>query len=134
MRLRQLKKLEEKDIKLEYQELVDYRKELNLILKSKIKQSSILNEEFNNILDKYNKSSYEGKRRTIINNDYKTVEYSIDEFDSKEPVSIICSHNGWIKSIKGHQDDIVMLNIKTEINQSLLFNVKIMTSFYYFRL
>ena len=105
MRLRQLKKLEEKDIKLEYQELVDYLKELNLILKSKIKQSSILNEEFNNILDKYNKSSYEGKRRTIINNDYKTVEYSIDEFDSKEPVSIICSHNGWIKSIKGHQDD-----------------------------
>ena len=105
MRLRQLKKLEEKDIKLEYQELVDYRKELNLILKSKIKQSSILNEEFNNILDKYNKSSYEGKRRTTINNDYKTVEYSIDEFDSKEPVSIICSHNGWIKSIKGHQDD-----------------------------
>jgi len=105
MRLRQLKKLEEKDIKLEYQELVDYRKELNLILKSKIKQSSILNEEFNNILDKYNKSSNEGKRRTIINNDYKTVEYSIDEFDSKEPVSIICSHNGWIKSIKGHQDD-----------------------------
>ena len=105
MRLRQLKKLEEKDIKLEYQELVDYRKELNLILKSKIKQSSILNEEFNNILDKYNKSSYEGKRRTIINNDYKTVEYSIDEFDSKEPVSIICSYNGWIKSIKGHQDD-----------------------------
>ena len=105
MRLRQLKKLEEKDIKLEYQELVDYRKELNLILKSKIKQSSILNEEFNNILDKFNKSSYEGKRRTIINNDYKTVEYSIDEFDSKEPVSIICSHNGWIKSIKGHQDD-----------------------------
>ena len=105
MRLRQLKKLEEKDIKLEYQELVDYRKELNLILKSKLKQSSILNEEFNNILDKYNKSSYEGKRRTIINNDYKTVEYSIDEFDSKEPVSIICSHNGWIKSIKGHQSD-----------------------------
>ena len=105
MRLRQLKKLEEKDIKLEYQELVDYRKELNLILKSKIKQSSILNEEFNKILDKYNKSSYEGKRRTIINNDYKTVEYSIDEFDSKDPVSIICSHNGWIKSIKGHQDD-----------------------------
>ena len=105
MRLRQLKKLEEKHIKLEYQELVDYRKELNLILKSKIKQSSILNEEFNNILDKYNKSSYEGKRRTIINNDYKTVEYSIDEFDSKEPVSIICSYNGWIKSIKGHQDD-----------------------------
>ena len=112
MRLRQLKKLEEKDINLEYQELVDYRKGLNLILKSKAKQSSILNEEFNNILKKYNNSSNAGKRRTIINNDYKAVEYSIDEFDSKEPVSIICSHNGWIKSIKGHQDDYSNIKYK----------------------
>jgi len=112
MRLRQLKKLEEKDINLEYQELVDYRKGLNLILKSKAKQSSILNEEFNNILDKYNNSSNAGKRRTTINNDYKAVEYSIDEFDSKEPVSIICSHNGWIKSIKGHQDDYSNIKYK----------------------
>jgi len=112
MRLRQLKKLEEKDINLEYQELVDYRKGLNLILKSKAKQSSILDEEFNNILEKYNNSSNAGKRRTIINNDYKAVEYSIDEFDSKEPVSIICSHNGWIKSIKGHQDDYSNIKYK----------------------
>ena len=112
MRLRQLKKLEEKDIKLEYQELSNYRKELILILKSKTKQSSILNEEFNNILDKYNSSSYTGKRRTIINNEYKAIEYSVDEFDSKEPVSIICSHNGWIKSIKGHQDDYSNIKYK----------------------
>ena len=112
MRLRQLKKLEEKDIKLEYQELSNYRKELILILKSKTKQSSILNEEFNNILDKYNSSSYAGKRRTIINNEYKAIEYSVDEFDSKEPVSIICSHNGWIKSIKGHQDDYSKIKYK----------------------
>ena len=112
MRLRQLKKLEEKDIKLEYQELSNYRKELILILKSKTKQSSILNEEFNNILDKYNSSSYAGKRRTIINNEYKAIEYSVDEFDSEEPVSIICSHNGWIKSIKGHQDDYSNIKYK----------------------
>ena len=112
MRLRQLKKLEEKDIKLEYQELSNYRKELILILKSKTKQSSILNEEFNNILDKFNSSSYTGKRRTIINNEYKAIEYSVDEFDSKEPVSIICSHNGWIKSIKGHQDDYSNIKYK----------------------
>ena len=112
MRLRQLKKLEEKDIKLEYQELSNYRKELILILKSKTKQSSILNEEFNNILDKFNSSSYTGKRRTIINNEYKAIEYSVDEFDSKEPVSIICSHNCWIKSIKGHQDDYSNIKYK----------------------
>ena len=105
MRLRQLKKLEEKDIKLEYQNLTNYRKELNLILKSKIKQTSILNEEFNHIAERYNNSSINGKRRTIINNEFKAVEYSIDEFDSKEPVSIICSQNGWIKAIKGHQED-----------------------------
>ena len=124
MRLRQLKKLEEKDIKLEYQELSNYRKELILILKSKTKQSSILNEEFNNILDKYNSSSYAGKRRTIINNEYKAIEYSVDEFDSKEPVSIICSHNGWIKSIKGHQDDYSNIKYKDGDKSKIIIQCK----------
>jgi topoisomerase-4 subunit A len=112
MRLRQLKKLEEKEINREYQELVDYRKDLNLILKSKVKQTSILNNEFSNILEKYNSKSIEGKRRTVINDNYQAVEYSIDEFDSKEPISIVCSHNGWIKSIKDHQDDYSNIKYK----------------------
>ena len=127
MRLRQLKKLEEKDIKLEYQNLTNYRKELNLILKSKIKQTSILNEEFNNITKRYNNSSINGKRRTIINNEFKAVEYSIDEFDSKEPVSIICSQNGWIKAIKGHQEDYS--NVKYKDGDKSKFIIKCLIIF-----
>ena len=50
MRLRQLKKLEEKQIKNEYQDLLNYKKELNQILKSKSNQSKILNKEFNESL------------------------------------------------------------------------------------
>ena len=134
MRLRQLKKLEEKDIKLEYQNLTNYRKELNLILKSKIKQTSILNEEFNNIAERYNNSSINGKRRTIINNEFKAVEYSIDEFDSKEPVSIICSQNGWIKAIKGHQEDYSNVKYKMEINLNSSLSVRTMINYFYFLL
>ena len=46
MRLRQLKKLEEKEMKSEHKELTEYKKVLNSILKSKSKQSKILKEEF----------------------------------------------------------------------------------------
>ena len=124
MRLRQLRKLEEKDIKHEYQELVNYRKELNLILKSKAKQTSLLNEEFSDIAERYNNTSIYGKRRTVINNKFKAVEYSIDEFDSKEPVSIICSHNGWIKSIKGHLEDYNAVKYKEGDKANLVIKCK----------
>ena len=40
-----IEKLEEKQIKNEYQDLLNYKKELNQILKSKSNQSKILNKE-----------------------------------------------------------------------------------------
>ena len=46
MRLRQLKKLEEKEIKKENEELNSYKKELNKLLKSKKEQIKELNLEF----------------------------------------------------------------------------------------
>ena len=105
MRLRQLKKLEEKEIKSEYKDLQIYKKELNLILRSKSKQTSILDKEFKESLEIFKKIESVSKRRTEINHSYESVDYSIEEFESKEPITIIISKNGWIKSIKGHQDE-----------------------------
>ena len=112
MRLRQLKKLEEKEIKSEYKDLLIYKKELNLILRSKSKQTSILDKEFKDSLETFRKTENSLKRRTEINHSYESVDYSIEEFESKEPITIIISKNGWIKSIKGHQDDYSSVKYK----------------------
>tara|TARA_B110000003_G_scaffold196981_1_gene195634 strand:- start:1189 stop:3414 length:2226 start_codon:yes stop_codon:yes gene_type:complete len=105
MRLRQLKKLEEKQIKEEHKELLATKKELELILRSKTKQTSLLESEFRENLKIFESIKGCVDRRTIINNDFKVVEYQVEQFETKEPVSVIISKNGWIKSIKGHQDN-----------------------------
>ena len=51
MRLRQLKKLEEKEIKKENEDLNTYKKELNKLLKSKKEQIKELNLEFTKSLE-----------------------------------------------------------------------------------
>ncbi len=122
MRLRQLKKLEEKEIKSEYKDLQIYKKELNLILRSKNKQTSILDKEFKESLETFKKIEGVSKRRTEINHSYESVDYSIEEFESKEPITIIISKNGWIKSIKGHQDDYS--NVKYKDGDSEKFIVR----------
>tara|TARA_B110001454_G_scaffold217598_1_gene243337 strand:+ start:484 stop:2691 length:2208 start_codon:yes stop_codon:yes gene_type:complete len=105
MRLRQLKKLEENHIKDEHKNLLINKKELELILRSKSKQISILEEEFQENLSIFKNIEGCSNRRTIINHEFKSVDYEIEEFETKEPIAIILSKNGWIKSIKGHQDD-----------------------------
>ena len=124
MRLRQLKKLEEKEMKSEHKELTEYKKELNSILKSKSKQSKILKEEFDDSLDVFKKIQNFSERRTSINDNYKELDYSIDEFESKEPITVILSKNAWIKSIKGHQDDYTGVKYKDGDSQKFIIKSK----------
>ena len=124
MRLRQLKKLEEKEMKSEHKELTEYKKELNSILKSKSKQSKILKEEFDESLNVFKKIQNFSERRTSINDSYKELDYSIDEFESKEPITVILSKNAWIKSIKGHQDDYTGVKYKDGDSQKFIIKSK----------
>ena len=105
MRLRQLKKLEEKEIKKENEELNSYKKELNKLLKSKKEQIKELNLEFIKSLEIFSKDENATNRKTVVNTEYKEIDYSTEEFERKDPVTVILSKNGWIKTIKGHQDD-----------------------------
>jgi len=124
MRLRQLKKLEEKEIKSEHKNLLNYKKELNSILKSKSKQSKVLKEEFDESLEIFKKIKNFSDRRTLINDSYQELDYSIDEFESKEPITVILSKNAWIKSIKGHQDDYKNIKYKEGDNQKFIIKSK----------
>ena len=124
MRLRQLKKLEEKEIKSEYKDLQIYKKELNFILRSKTKQTSILDNEFKESLAAFKKIEGSSKRRTNINHSYESIDYSIEEFESKEPITIIISKNGWIKSIKGHQDDYSNIKYKDGDSEKFIVQCK----------
>lgn len=107
MRLRSLRKLEEKEIKAEYEELIKERNRLKALLASKDSRWKLISEELEEIKEKYGKNTALGKRRTKIDHHFiaSKPEITSDAFIEKEPITIICSYMGWIRAVKGHNYD-----------------------------
>jgi len=131
MRLRSLRKLEEIKIKEEH----DLLKKENLILAKLVKSDELqwkeISKEIKEIKKNYSKKTEIGKRRTSINNELviKDVDY---EFSSPaEPITVVLSQHGWIKTLKGidhdlneikfKDDDGLLLFLETNSNSKLLF-------------
>ncbi len=131
MRLRSLRKLEEIKIKEEH----DLLKKENLILAKLVKSDELqwkeISKEIKEIKKSYSKKTEIGKRRTSINNELviKDVDY---EFSSPaEPITVVLSQHGWIKTLKGidhdlneikfKDDDGLLLFLETNSNSKLLF-------------
>ncbi len=104
MKLRALRKLEEKQIKEEYRSLNKQKSEINSLLKHKQKRWQKIRDEIIQIKNKFGKGTDIGKRKTIIASEPKVKLKEIEEYIDKEPITIICSKKGWIRSIKGHSD------------------------------
>ena len=109
MRLRNIAKLEEVKIKDEYDQLKLRNKEINLILKSKSKLNKLIIDELDNLSDEY---AYD--RKTNILEDATSSKQIIKEVKvSAEPMSLILSINGWIKSNKGETESVDKLAFKS---------------------
>ncbi len=109
MRLRNIAKLEEVKIKDEYDQLKLRNKEINSILKSKSKLNKLIIDELDNLSDEY---AYD--RKTNILEDASSSKQIIKEVKvSAEPMSLILSINGWIKSNKGETESIDKLAFKS---------------------
>ncbi|MCL2369406.1 MAG: DNA topoisomerase IV subunit A [Alphaproteobacteria bacterium] len=104
-RLRQLRKLEEMEIKKEDKALRAEQKQLNALLKSDELQNEQIKEWFLEVKKAYDKKSAVGRRRTTwAASDADEVAINADEFIEKEPMTIILSNMGWIRAAKGHLD------------------------------
>ena len=112
MRLRSLRKLEEMEIRRENDNLAKEQKGLKGLLKSEEQQWDSIAAEIRSVKEKYSKKTPLGKRRTDFAG-APDVEAELDEIMvEKEPVTIVCSEKGWIRSMKGHIDDLSTLQYK----------------------
>ena len=109
MRLRNIAKLEEKKINEEYTRLKERNKEINSILKSKSKLNKLIIEQLDELSDEYSSD-----RRTNILDDVSSSKQIKKEIKiSNEPMSVVLSTNGWIKSNKGSLEKIDNLTFKS---------------------
>ena len=112
LRLKSLSKLEEVEIKAEHDKLSKERRELKQLLKSDDLQWEHVSNEVRETRERYSKKTELGRRRTSF---AEAPEVDLDleaALVEKEPITIILSEKGWIRALKGHQDDLSKLDFK----------------------
>ncbi len=102
MRLRNLRKLEEMEIRRENDELRKEKKELKALLKDEDKRWAVIADEIREIKKRFGQKTELGARRTEIAEAPVAEVISIEAFVEKEPITVICSRQGWIRAMKGH--------------------------------
>jgi topoisomerase-4 subunit A len=103
MRLRSLRKLEEMELRREYDELLKERAGLDDLLGSPRLQWLRIGEELAAIQVQFGKDTALGARRSRFAEAGAVEDVPIDAMIEREPITIICSRMGWIRAMKGHQ-------------------------------
>ena len=104
MKLRSLRKLEESQIKEEFEDLSSEKSDLESLLNTTEKQWAFLAEEIKQIKDKFGKKTLLGRRRTDFAEVDENLYVPIEALIEKEPITVILSQKGWIRGLKGHVD------------------------------
>ncbi|WP_313608448.1 DNA topoisomerase IV subunit A [Rhizobium sp.] len=122
MRLRNLRKLEEFEIRKEFDELSNEKAEIEGLLASDEKQWQTVAWEIGEVKKKYAKATEIGRRRTQFADapdaDIEAIQQAMIE---KEPVTIVISQKGWIRALKGHMSDTSALTFKEGDGPKLAF-------------
>ncbi|MCG2631897.1 DNA topoisomerase IV subunit A [Bradyrhizobium sp. WYCCWR 13023] len=115
MRLRSLRKLEEMEIRTEDKNLRAELKGINAVLASEPEQWKKVSEQVGKVRDMFGPKTPLGKRRTTFadapEHDLAAMEEALVE---REPVTVVVSDKGWIRTMKGHVEDLSGLAFKQD--------------------
>ncbi len=112
MRLRSLRRLEEIAIRQEIDGLEGDQKTLRGLLRDKAKRTKHLAGEVADLKKKFGPKTELGRRRTEIGDAPEPVDVPLDAMIEREPVTVVCSDKGWVRTIKGHSVDPKELKFK----------------------
>ena len=102
MKLRNLRKLEESEIRKEFDDLTAEKGELEALLSDEKLRWQAIGSEIKQIREKFGKKTALGRRRTDFAEVPDDIEVPIEALVEKEPITVILSKKGWIRCIKGH--------------------------------
>jgi topoisomerase IV subunit A len=102
MRLRSLRRLEELEIRGERDALTAERTDLASLLGSEELQWDRIAEQLRESRKAFGKSAPGGARRTDFDDAPEVEEMAYEAMIEREPITVVCSQMGWIRSMKGH--------------------------------
>src|SRR5438067_12775407 len=107
MRLRNLRRLEEMEIRTEDRNLRTELKGVKALLASEAEQWSKVGEQVGKVRDMFGPKTPLGKRRTHFADAPEHDLAAIEEaFVEREPVTVVVSDKGWVRTLKGQVSDL----------------------------
>jgi topoisomerase-4 subunit A len=115
MRLRNLRKLEEQEIRTEDKTLRAERKKLQDLVKSETDQWKKVADEIKAVRTTFGPKTPLGKRRTSFAQAPEHDEAAIEEAMAiREPITVVVSKKGWIRALKGTVTDLSGVAFKSD--------------------
>ncbi|MDQ4135200.1 MAG: DNA topoisomerase IV subunit A, partial [Pseudomonadota bacterium] len=112
-RLRSLRKLEEMELKREFDALSKEKDELQKLLGAEAAQWKTVASEIREVRKTFGPETALGKRRTTFADAPDTSEIDFAEaMVEREPITVIVSEKGWIRAMKGHLADLSGVQFK----------------------
>ncbi len=112
-RLRSLRKLEEMQLKGENDELVKEKTGIEALLADQAQQWKTIAWQVRDVRKKFGPESKIGKRRSSFEAMPETADVDLTQvLIEREPVTIVVTEKGWIRSLKGHVADLSTLAYK----------------------
>ncbi len=125
MRLRNLRKLEEMEIRGEEKELKDELKGLKSLLGSKDQQWKAIAQQIKDLKTTFGAKTELGKRRTSFMLAPEHDEAAIEEaLVVREPITVVVSDKGWIRALRGHVIDLTGVTFKTDDHLKFAFQTE----------
>jgi len=122
MRLRNLRRLEEMEIREEDKTLRAEKKSIEDLLRSEKQQWKKIADEVRAVRDRFGPKTPLGKRRTGFAQAPAHDEAAIEEaLVEREPVTIVVSDKGWIRALRGQVADLAGLSFKADDSLKLAF-------------
>jgi topoisomerase-4 subunit A len=115
MRLRNLRKLEEMEIRAEDKALREELKQIKALIGSTAQQWKKIAGEIKELKVEFGPKTELGRRRTSFGEAPAHDEAAIEEaMVVREPITVVVSEKGWIRALRGHVSDFAGLSFKSD--------------------
>ncbi len=112
-RLRSLRRLEEMELKKELADLIDEKSKLDALLGDEKAQWKSISAQIRDVKKTFSQETRIGRRRSTFDTPPETADIDLTEaMVEREPLTVVVTEKGWIRALKGHQQDLSSLQFK----------------------
>ncbi len=124
-RLRSLRKLEEMELKREFEALSLEKSEVEALLGSPDKQWKVVAAQIRDVKKSFSQDTALGKRRSVFADAPDVGDIDLTEaMVEREPLTVVLSKKGWIRALKGHVSDLTSVQFKGDDELALSFHTE----------